>query len=145
MNRLYQFVSLTLNFRGAKIENFVKCEREQKLGKNKIENMLPTKVCMFCELSEPFYFLRCVICILAYFSSCTGTYPFMFNFVHTFSKLKLPPPPPGSGRQVFLFTVNKPDVYSLIKVILLSALMSTRLSQDDQTRKGSTRQIQPYV
>ena len=30
---------------------------------------------------------------------------------------------------------------TFIKVILLSALMSTRLSQDDQTDKGVTRQI----
>ena len=35
-----------------KIENFVKYEPEFLLGEKNIENMLPTKVCMFYELSE---------------------------------------------------------------------------------------------
>ena len=34
------------------MEKCVKCERELKLGKKIIKNMLPTKVCMFYELSE---------------------------------------------------------------------------------------------
>ena len=80
------------------------------LGKKKIENMLPTNVCMFHKLSETiftFYFLVCVVCILTYFHSCTGSFPFIFNFIHTFSKVKFPP---SSGRQVLLIAVNKPDV-----------------------------------
>ena len=90
MNYFYQFPSLTLTFKGVKIKKIVKREPEWKLGKNKIENMLPTKVCMFYELQKPFYFLVCIIYILTYFNSCTGTYPFILNFVHTFSKVKLP-------------------------------------------------------
>ena len=40
---------------------------------------------------KPFYSLVCVICILTYFNPCTASHPFMFNFVHMFSKVKLPP------------------------------------------------------
>ena len=64
----------------------------KNVGKKKIENMGPTKVCMFREHRGTVYFLVCVICIMILFNSCTGTtYPFMFNFVHPFSKVKLPP------------------------------------------------------
>ena len=34
------------------MKKFAKCECEQKFGKKIIENMLPTKVCVFHELSE---------------------------------------------------------------------------------------------
>ena len=52
VNYFYQFLSLTLIFRRAKIEEFVKREPEKNFGKKKIKNMLPTKVCMLYELSE---------------------------------------------------------------------------------------------
>ena len=63
--------------------------------------MLPTKFCMFYELSETILFFGLRYLHLDIFSSCTGTYLFMSNFVYTFSKIKLRS---SSGRQVFLLT-----------------------------------------
>ena len=79
----------------------------KNLRENITENIIPKKVCMFYELSKTILLLSLRYLHLDYFKSCTDTYLFKFNFVYTFSKIKLRP---SSGRQVFLLTVNKPHV-----------------------------------
>ena len=88
-NELFLLISeFNSYFRGGmKIEKFFKCEPELKI-------CFPQKLTCFMNFQKPFYFLVCVICILTYFSYYTGTYPFLFNFFHTFSKVKLSPLPP---------------------------------------------------
>ena len=68
--------------------------------------MLPAKVCMFCGLSETIlpFGLRYLHLDLFQFLHI-GTHPFIFNFVYTLSKVKLPPSP-SSGRQRTILRLN---------------------------------------
>ena len=61
-----------------KIEKFVSVNVNKNLGKKIIKNILPTKVCMFYELSETILLLVCVICILTCFNSCIGIHPMLY-------------------------------------------------------------------
>ena len=73
-----------------KIEKFVKCELEKKREKKKIANMLPTNVSMFYELSETILpFCQCYL-HLDVFEFLHRYLSFIFNFLSTFSKVKLP-------------------------------------------------------
>ena len=83
----------------------------KNMGKKKIGNILATKVCMLYELSETILLFRLRYSMLTYFSSYTGTYSLMVNFVYTLSKVKLPP---GPGRQVFFLTLNKLEFLQVV-------------------------------
>ena len=52
MNYFNQFLSLTFIFRSWKAKTLQNVNVNKNLGKKIIKNMLPTKVCMFYELSE---------------------------------------------------------------------------------------------
>ena len=94
-------------FTERKSKNLQNVNLNKNLGKKKIESMLPTKISMFYELSETILVFALHYLHLYFFQFLHRYLSLHVQFCSYVFQAKLAP---SSGRQVFLSTVNKPDV-----------------------------------